>query len=241
MPSPIPEVVWNLSWIFMVGTWRPVWALPCTTAWPQRHEFCFLPVRTFWNARRNYWLQCVWKQLLQWKKFPGRAGREVTVASKCPQSLREDGLEWEVASGGQRWPPSVGQEPSQHCEGRKPISWTEPHPSAASSGTTDSSLGKIAPSSLRYLGSGQAEFAEKAASQTRARLTWCSPPVKGVYIAQQQKGPGHCSERWWEEVPVFHSDPVLVHLPFSQQGLFFSQSYGTLWNSSLVHDKRRPR
>lgn len=115
MPSPIPEVVWNLSWIFMVGTWRPVWALPCTTAWPQRHEFCFLPVRTFWNDRRNYWLQCVWKQLLQWKKFPGRAGREVTVASKCPQSLREDGLEW----GCQWWP-----EMATKCgAGTKPTLW----------------------------------------------------------------------------------------------------------------------
>lgn len=94
---------------------------------------------------------------------------------------------------------------------------------------------------LRYLGSGKAEFAEKAASQSRAWLAWCCPPVKGVYVAQWQKGPGLCSERWWEEVPVLHSDPVLVRLPFSQQRLFFSQSYGTLWNASLVHDKRRPR
>lgn len=131
-------------------------------------------------ARRNYWLQCAWKQQLQRKKFPGRAGREVTMASECPQSLREDGLEWEVASG---WPEMattcgagtqptlLGQEPHILDRVMPKLSFFRDH--------WLSSLGKIAPFYLRYLGSGQAEFAEKSCIPIQSLIDVMLSPSQG--------------------------------------------------------------
>lgn len=128
-------------------------------------------------------------------------------------------------------------EPSQYCGGRKP-STDRSHSQAQLLLDHWLLLEKIAPSP-RYLGSGQAEFAEKAASNQE--IYWPDALLSFKWVTlPQQNGEGSRSLLWEMMGGSTCSPPrpCPVHLPFSPSRGLLSQSYGErLWNSSLVHKR----
>lgn len=150
----------------------------------------------------------------------------------------KDGLEWEVASGGQRWPPSVGQEPSQHWGQEAHIldRATPKHSFFFRDYWLFSWKNCTFLSQVFRVWAGR--ICRKSCIPNPERLTWCSPPVR-EFTFNNNRRVQVIALRDDGRKYLFHSDPVLVHLPFSQQGSSYCKSYGTLWNSSLLPDKRR--